>query len=379
MAGKSNECKNSGNPSPEVTREPTIAAKELHNDLTDNNNAKKQEKNIFKFKYIVSFGIVLFIGFMLGKTDNYKHTEMAFTINNTTIKITAQGTKDWFYQSILTLLKQVTSTENSINTYTNHESDPSSQDSTNPQNDEINPTPIETENLPDAILKLLQQVFKDERKNNSQEVSEAAKTMEKTINKVKYDVYEENNLCDVNKGVKVEDFNSTVYEIAEFLNLPDRLANVIIRAAKFKNQKQTSVESKTFKANDGFLYFGKFVIVKTPGNTLAFSYSLHGIMFKLSPQSEQSGSIDKDFISFSDDVMAGKVDLDGNLTQYIKKAAIAKEAIDSYKEYYLHKSYEKFMDNCKGQLDMLEGIEIETTQKPVEDVEKKIPDVKEEK
>lgn len=172
----------------------------------------------------------------------------------------------------------------------------------------------------------------------------------KTIDQLMFSEYNEKNMCDVNKGIKLKNFNKTVTKIGKVLQLPDDLKEMIVDAATMDEGKGNAMRMLNFKGANGYLWFGKFAVVKQ-NDKVSLSYALHGVKFQLGPKEVQPKGVDS-FVKFTNAV-ANRDQKDGH-------AFINKNGMEHFTEYYLDKATKEFDEKCG---DMVKSIDQATKER----------------
>ena len=176
-------------------------------------------------------------------------------------------------------------------------------------------------------------------------------TTKNAIKQVYFEEIDENNVCDVSRGIPLDSFKTSVELIAKQHSFPDSLVNTIIDASKFDDGKVINVRKLKFRGIDSQLYLGKFAVEKLSGDRLAIAYSFHGMRFKLAPKEIQPDSA-ATFIKFAD-VKSGET---GEVTT---KAFVSKNGEDMINDYYLFKASREFESRCAGPINAIKKSDTE--------------------
>lgn len=102
---------------------------------------------------------------------------------------------------------------------------------------------------------------------------------EEVISSLRFESYEENNLCDLKEGIPDNEFDATVEEVAILTNMPEKLKRVIKRARNFTGNV-LAVNRLQFKTQDGNMVFGRVAVLRN-GDKLDMAYSLHSVEYDL--------------------------------------------------------------------------------------------------
>ncbi|XP_068705269.1 uncharacterized protein [Montipora foliosa] len=118
-------------------------------------------------------------------------------------------------------------------------------------------------------------------KYNKSDVSHKgnATKAEEVISSLRFESYEENNLCDLKEGIPDNEFDATVEEVAILTNMPEKLKRVIKRARNFTGNV-LAVNRLQFRTQDGNMVFGRVAVLRN-GDKLDMAYSLHSVEYDL--------------------------------------------------------------------------------------------------
>ncbi|XP_068714995.1 uncharacterized protein [Montipora foliosa] len=170
---------------------------------------------------------------------------------------------------------------------------------------------------------------------------------EEVIKSLRFSSYEENNLCDLKEGIPASEYDDTVDEIANLINMPETLKKVIKRAKSFTRGNVLAVNKLQFKTQDGNLVFGRVAVLRS-GDTLDIAYSLHSVEYELKSK-QRAPKHAENFVKFSESLDDSKENDDGSFDSEENDDGSFEISVDLRQDFlaFFHKqAIEGFVKHC---------------------------------